>query len=158
MDFFELTAKYHEATFDKESDLDSLPEEWQRELAALWRMGADISNGSYLQFISNWSRPSYEYGSQALRKIGADAAADLVDECQALIDKQLGKRSTSWWRNLLPFKRTIHLDGQVEEGSPSELPTRVVNRVLKLSYDFMDKMDEIGELGMAYYGKHADSK
>ncbi|MCI0379160.1 MAG: DMP19 family protein [Gemmataceae bacterium] len=68
MDWFEVTSKYHEQTFSHNCRLTSLSEDWQRELAAIWRLEADVNNGAYLQFLSNWGRESYIYASQALKK------------------------------------------------------------------------------------------
>jgi hypothetical protein len=42
MDWYDVTGKYHEQTFSHECRLSSLPEEWQRELAAIWRLEADV--------------------------------------------------------------------------------------------------------------------
>jgi Domain of unknown function (DUF4375) len=84
VDWYEATGKYHERTLAHDGHLASLPAEWQRELAALWRLEADVNNGAYLQFLSNWGRDSYEYASRALRKIGAHKMAAIVDRCQAL--------------------------------------------------------------------------
>src|SRR5262249_46900008 len=83
MDWYDVTGKYHEKTFAHECRLSMLPEEWQRELAAIWRLEADVNNGAYLQFLSNWGRESYVYASQALKKIGARKMAEIVDCCQA---------------------------------------------------------------------------
>src|ERR1700728_552067 len=86
MDWYDATGKYHERTFSHDCRLSSLPEEWQRELAAIWRLEADVNNGAYLQFFSNWGRESYVYASQALRKIGARKMAEIIDRCQSLVD------------------------------------------------------------------------
>ncbi len=53
---------------------------------------ADVNNGAYLQFLGNWGRESYVYASQALKKIGARRMAQIVDDCQALIDERLEHR------------------------------------------------------------------
>src|SRR5438105_4774660 len=104
MDWLEITGKYHERTFKDEGELSSLPSAWQRELAALWRLEADINNGAYLQFLENWGRESYDYASRALKKIGAHRMAQLVDQCQALVDEHFpfeGK-SPEELRQLMP--------------------------------------------------------
>ena len=67
MDWPTLTGKYHGLTFAHDSRLTSLPEEWQRELAALWRLEADVNNGAYLQFLVNWGKESYRIALQALK-------------------------------------------------------------------------------------------
>jgi hypothetical protein len=79
MDWYEITGKYHQKAGGRA--LSSLPEEWQRELAAVWRLEADVNNGAYLQFLANWGRESYVYASQALKKIGAQKMGAIVDGC-----------------------------------------------------------------------------
>jgi len=64
MDWYEVTGRYHEKTLAQDGRLASLPEEWQRELAALWRLEADVNNGCYLQFLTNWGRESYECAAE----------------------------------------------------------------------------------------------
>ncbi|HEY4261692.1 MAG TPA: DUF4375 domain-containing protein, partial [Schlesneria sp.] len=87
MDWNEDTDHYHTMTFPNDCQLSSLAEDWQRELAALWRLEADVTNGAYLQFLVNWGRESYEYASNGLKRMGATTMASIVDECQALIDE-----------------------------------------------------------------------
>src|SRR5687767_8604146 len=59
MDWYEVTSRYHQRTLAHDAELSSLPEVWQRELAALWRLEADVNNGAYLQFLTNWRRENY---------------------------------------------------------------------------------------------------
>jgi hypothetical protein len=89
MDWFDVAGRYHERTFAHECRLSSLTTDWQRELAAVWRLEVDVNNGGYLQFLTNWGKESYVYASQALKKMGAHKMADIVDRCQALVDEHL---------------------------------------------------------------------
>src|SRR5206468_4188221 len=54
MTWFDLCGALHERTFAHGAGLSSLSNEWERELAALWRLEADVNNGAYLQFLANW--------------------------------------------------------------------------------------------------------
>jgi len=133
MNWLRMCGQYHSRTFPSQGELSSLPAEWQRELAALWRVESDVNNGAYLQFLGNWGRETYVYASQALKKIGAMQMAAIVDECQALVDTHLdGKR-----------RRFMEL--------LDSLPEEVVDRIYELSYAYMSYPDKIDELGMAYY-------
>src|SRR5947209_12843058 len=85
--WYESCCERHKRTFDHECRLSSLPTEWEREMAALWRLEADVNNGAYLQFLVNWGRESYHYASQGLKKIGAFKMANIVETCQALVDE-----------------------------------------------------------------------
>jgi hypothetical protein len=95
MEWYEITGEYHKRTFDHDARLSSLPAEWQRELAALWRCEADVNNGAYLQFLVNWGIESYVYASQALKRIGALKMAGIIDRCQALVDEHFDSEGKS---------------------------------------------------------------
>ncbi|MGH7177570.1 MAG: DMP19 family protein [Tepidisphaeraceae bacterium] len=152
MDWHDTTSKYHERTFDHESRLSALPCDWQRELAALWRLEADMNNGAYLQFLANWGRESYVHASQALKKIGAHTMADIIDRCQALVDEHFTceGQPPGELRQLLP-NPAIDSQGNPIKDVGSVLPKSVVTKVHELSYQFMNYPDDIAQLGLSYY-------
>ena len=153
MDWFNMSVKYHEQTFPHDAKLSSLPEEWQRELAALWRLEADVNNGGYLQFLENWGRDSYVYASQALKRIGAKKMAKLIDRCQALVDEHFNSegKSPGASQKLMPNTLIDASTGKVIESEGSVLPDSIVDRILDLSYEFMDYPEDIEKLGLKYY-------
>ena len=153
MDWFDLTVEYHEKTFPHKSRLSSLREEWQRELAALWRLEADVNNGGYLQFLENWGRESYEYAIQALKKIGAKKMAKLIDRCQALVDEHFSSegKSPDSLGKLLPNRVIDSSTGKEIKSEGSVLPDSILNRIYDFSYEFMDYPDDIEKLGLKYY-------
>src|SRR5262245_37873197 len=148
MDWYDLTGKYHERTFAHECRLSSLSEDWERELAALWRLEADVNNGAYLQFLVNWGRESYAYASQALKKIGARKMAEIVDRCQAFVDEHFnsGEASREQLQALLP-NRVIAHSGELVKDAGSILPEPIVERIYELSYEFMSYPESIAQLG-----------
>ena len=152
MDWYDATGKYHEQTFSHDCRLSSLPEEWQRELAAIWRLEADVNNGGYLQFLSNWGRESYVYASQALKKIGARKMAEIIDRCQALVDEHFASEGASreQMQNLMP-NPVIGRDGAIVKEAGSILPDSAVARINELSYEFMNYPDDIATLGLKHY-------
>ena len=152
MDWYDVTGKYHERTFSLESRLSSLPEEWQRELAAIWRLEADVNNGAYLQFVSNWGRDSYVYASQALKKIGAHKMAQIIDRCQAIVDEHFESegKSHEQLQHLIP-NRVIGRNGELVKEAGSVLPGAVIDRINELSYEFMDYPEDLPQLGLNYY-------
>jgi hypothetical protein len=152
MDWYQITGEYHKRTFPHEGRLSSLPQDWQRELAAIWRLEADVNNGAYLQFLSNWGPETYFYASQALKKIGARKMAEIIDRCQALVEENFDCEGATenQWRSLMPNKVTGPL-GEVVKEAGSILPDVVVDRIYELSYEFMDYPEDIGQLGLRYY-------
>lgn len=159
MDWYDATEKYHQLTFARDGSLSSLPEEWQRELATLWRLEADVNNGAYLQFLQNWGEESYTYASQALKKIGAHRMGEIVDCCQALIDEHFdtkGKSPEEKWQ-LLP-NPVIDLQGNLIKESGSVLPESILARINELSYEFMKYPEDLLELGSTYYRAHIEGE
>lgn len=155
MDWYDITGKYHEQTFAHDCRLSSLREEWQRELAALWRLEADVNNGAYLQFFVNWGRESYVYASQGLGKMGAGRVAFIVNSCQALIDEHFDDPGASQdERRCLLRARVIGRDGELIKEAGSILPDSVLDRIEQLSYEFMDYPENLAELGLKYYRPH----
>lgn len=158
MDWFDVTCRYHTQTFDHECRLSSLPAEWQRELAAIWRLEADVNNGAYLQFLTNWGRESYVYASQALKKMGAYKMAEIIDRCQALVDEHfnIDEASKAEIDMLMP-NPVIGRDGSIIKKAGSILPERILDRILELSYEFMDYPENITELGLRHYQSFVQS-
>lgn len=153
MDWYEVTDDYHGRTLDHDGRLSSLPEEWQRELAAQWRLEADVNNGGYLQFLCNWGHESYAYASRALKRIGADRMAEIIDRCQALVDEHFDceGKSQDELGQLMP-NALIGMDGKRIKEDGSILPQAVLERIDELSYEFMDYPDDVPALGLEYYG------
>lgn len=157
MDWYDITGKFHERTFSGDCELQSLPEEWQRELAAIWRLEGDVNNGAYIQFFSNWGRESYVYASRALHKMGAKKMATIVDTCQALIDEHSKSDDPSHEarRDLMPNK-IMQFDGKVVKEEGSTLPDSVVEQIYDLSDEFIHYPDDIAKLGYEYYREHIE--
>jgi hypothetical protein len=152
MDWGNATLRYHKRTFEHEGRLSSLSEEWQRELAALWRLEADVNNGAYLQFLVNWGRESYPYASQALKKIGAHRTAAIIDSCQTLVDEHFDTSSATQEKraSLMP-NELIGDGGEILKPAGSILPKIVLDRIYELSSEFMDYPDDIERLGSEFY-------
>lgn len=156
--WFKLTGRFHELSLENDS-LAALPEVWQRELAALWRLEADVNNGAYPQFLTNWGFETYEYASRALHTIGAKKMAVIVDECQKLIDKHIDSKNASQ-ETLLEMIDIAVLETAGGQGKPagSSLSQETLDRVYELSYEFMDYPDDIATLGLAHYTPIAAAK
>jgi len=152
MNWSEATGKYHAQTLPHNCQLTSLPETWQRELAALWRLETAVNNGAYLQFVVNWGKETYVDASRALRKIGAHQMADLVDRCQALVDEHFDTEgATDEQRMLLIPNPVIGRDGKRTPRGVSPLPDAVIERIHELSYEFMGYPDDLATLGLNFY-------
>lgn len=107
MDWFHMCIQPHERTIPQDGKLSSLPTEWERELAALWRLEADVNNGAYVQFLCNWGDESHDYASQALKKIGAKRMAQIVDQCHALVVEHVADAQLDYDRTLAALPKRI---------------------------------------------------
>ena len=155
MDWYDITGKYHEQTFADDCRLSSLSADWQRELAALWRLEADVNNGAYLQFLQNWGRESYVYASQALKKIGAHKMGEIIDRCQVLVDEHFDSenRTPEEHKQLMP-NPIMDRHGTLIKEPGSVLPDDVVDRITALSHEFMKYPEDLARLGMSYYSSY----
>jgi hypothetical protein len=158
VEWHEITGKYHALTIAHGCRLSSLPHEWQRELAALWRLEGDVNNGGYLQFFANWGHETYRYANQALKKIGATKVAGIVDHCQALVDEHFDAdtESAADSKRLLP-NRIINLQGETVKDASSVLPESVLVRLYQLSYEFMAYPNDVAALGLSHYRARLES-
>lgn len=154
MDWYEYSGSRHAATLDNDGRLDSLAHEWERELASLWRLEADVNNGAYLQFLANWGYDTYGYARAALHKIGAYSMARLIEECQMEVEKYLDcSTATAQELQGLSPGAIVGEDGRIIKEEGSILPEKAINRIMDLSYEFMAYPDDIAALAEAYYVK-----
>src|SRR5687767_6895616 len=130
MEWSAITRSAHERTLAHGARLQSLPTEWERELAALWRLENELSDGLYFDFLIAWGRESYLYASQALEKVGAQRMGAIVRECQAIVDEHMTR------------------DDPTSPEIDAALPSEPYGRVIDLSLEFEDYVENLAQLGM----------
>jgi hypothetical protein len=158
MDWYDAASMYYKRTWPHDSRLSVLTADWQRELVALMLVDREIGNGAYLQFFANYGREVYEYASRALKVIGAKRMAEIVDNCQALIDEHSPTAGmTSAERVQLLPNKIIGRDGKIAKKTGSPLPDSVLDRIMELSYEFMRYPDPVGDLAQAHFGLMIES-
>jgi len=86
IDWYDYTNTFHKKTFPNDGNLDSLSEEYQRELASIWRL-SDVYNGGYIQFIGNWGLVTHRYAVKALENIGAVKKETILKDCYSALMK-----------------------------------------------------------------------
>jgi hypothetical protein len=158
MEWYVAANEFERRTDAHNGRLESLSTEWQRELVALERLHRDVLNGGYLQFLVNGGRESYVYASRALKTIGAHRMADIIDRCQALVDKHFPsvRKSRNNLESLLP-NAVVDPQGNVIKKAGSVLPEVVCERISELSYEFMDFPDDSNTLAQRHYGPLIES-
>lgn len=159
LDWYEITDRYHGRSIRSDCDLAALAEEWQRELASLWRLEADVNNGGYLQFINNWGLESFKYALAGLRKIGANQMANLIEECQNLVELHVDGSSpeSERYQDLMP-NPIINVDGTITTPLKSPIPVDILDRIDELSNQFIDYPDDIATLGVAFYARYIQAE
>lgn len=60
------------------------PEE--QEIAALWKLLADMANGGFLQFFCNWGHSCYLHATRGLARLGASQALACVEAQYAVVE------------------------------------------------------------------------
>jgi hypothetical protein len=152
LEWYDITDRYHGQSLDADGDLATLSNDWQRELAALWRVEADVNNGGYLQFINNWGPDSLEHALAGLQKIGAQKMASLIEECHRLVEMYVDPTlpKDERFRDLMP-NPVIDPNGTITIPPPSPIPDAVLEKIDALSYEFMNYPDDIAALGLRYY-------
>lgn len=152
MDWDDLTDEYQKKTLESGGGLSSLVHDWQRELAAVWRLEADVNNSTYVQFIESWGVESYDYALQCLKNIGAKRMARIIEKCHKLVLKNTDSSlpDSERFRGLIS-NPLINADGSVTTPPPSPLSESVAQKICDLSYRFMEYPDDLAALGVAYY-------
>lgn len=153
VDWWDAAEVLCERMLNASNGIASLSEDWQRDLLALMLVNRDVNNGGYLQFLANHGREAYVYASRSLTRIGAHRMADIIDQCQALVDEHVvteGKETAELW-NLMP-NRVILPDGSIREPEPV-LPRWVIDRTYDLSSEFMAYPENVEQLADAYFAR-----
>lgn len=158
MDWYDAAIEYAKRTYEHDCCLSSLSADWQRELVALMWVNMDVSNGGYLQFLVNNGREAYVYAHRALKTIGADKMADLIERCQAIVDEffPCEGKSADELEQLLP-NQIIGRDGRTVKEAGSVLPEFVLERISELSYEFSEYSDDVSELAERRFRRLIDS-
>ena len=133
IDWYDYTNTFHKKTFPNDGNLDSLSEEYQRELASIWRL-SDVYNGGYIQFIGNWGLVTHRYAVKALENIGAVKKETILKDCYSALMK-------------------YYIDGKGYTEIRDCIPNAVYQYVLDKSYEFMMDKENVELLGIAFY-KH----
>ncbi|GAB2959965.1 hypothetical protein GCM10027048_29260 [Hymenobacter coalescens] len=58
----------------------------EQNLAALWKLEADMYNGGFVQFFCNWGYECYGYATRGLAHIGAQQGLALVKQAYQVIE------------------------------------------------------------------------
>jgi len=113
--------------------LDALPLR-EQQLAALWRLEADVNNGGFLQFFCNWGEANCRTAIAALADVGALKMHSLVQQMRAMLDRLDGSPKIQALMDLY------------QQLSPAELET-----LQTLDEAFWEYPDRLSKLGVLHF-------
>jgi hypothetical protein len=84
--WYDFTSHFVQKLIDHRSDWAALREE-EQDLAALWKLEADMYNGGFVQFFCNWGYECYGYATRCLARIGAAECLGIVEKAYGVIER-----------------------------------------------------------------------
>jgi len=95
--WFDATIKYVEKLSVNNENWDALTEE-EQDLAALWKLEADMYNGGFIQFFCNNGYKCYLYAIRCLEKLNAMQALDIIKAQYGIMQRlENDKRIKELW-------------------------------------------------------------
>jgi len=110
--------------------------EYEQELAALWKLEADMNNGGFVQFFCNWGIECYEISLKGLQKIGASKMLSIIESEFEIVDS-VYQRSKSQIEEYWDIAKYITDDER--------------KKLDRLDEEFWKYPDNISALGYKYY-------
>jgi tetratricopeptide (TPR) repeat protein len=77
--WFNFTGKFNKKLIENGGDWDALSEK-EQELAALWKLEADMYNGGFIQFFCNWGYTCYMHAVRGLTRLKAEQPLGIIQE------------------------------------------------------------------------------
>ena len=94
----DYSIKFNSKLVDLNGDWSKLDKD-EQEIAALWKLSADINNGGFIQFFCNWGFECLCYALRGLKRIEDTSLYDLLaDAYYDVLDKfKNDTRLTAYW-------------------------------------------------------------
>lgn len=68
-------------------DFPAQPEE-QKVFSAIWALESQVNNGGFSQYFASWDGETANFAPSALRRIGAQACASIVERALAVVSSE----------------------------------------------------------------------
>lgn len=62
--------------------------EQQKVFSAIWALEGQVNNGGFAQYFSSWDGDTANFAPSALRRIGANSCAEIVERALKIVSKQ----------------------------------------------------------------------
>lgn len=77
--------------------------ETEQEIAALWKLGADLFNEGFLEFFVNWGYDCYTYAMRGIERVGCIKLYKLLDKAyKKVFEKFQDDNSITSYEDILP--------------------------------------------------------
>ena len=95
--WFDFTIKFVDKLTKNKNNWDSLSEK-EQELAALWKLEADMYNGGFIQFFCNWGYECFQHAIRCLTQLKAEECLNIVQQQYKIIERlENDKRIKELW-------------------------------------------------------------
>ena len=84
--WFDFTIQFVNKLSENNDDWDALSEQ-EQELAALWKLEADMYNGGFIQFFCNWGYTCYLHAIRSLTRLEAKQALSIIQQQYQIIQR-----------------------------------------------------------------------
>ncbi len=78
--------------------------ETEKEIAALWKLTADVFNEGLLEFFVNWGYDCYTYAMRGIKRVGCDELYKLLDNAyKKVLDKFKNDKRIKSYEDILQY-------------------------------------------------------
>lgn len=120
-------------------NFDSQPEE-QKVFSAIWTLESEVNNGGFLQYFENDGGETVNFAPTALRRIGANTCADIVQRAIQTVSGTAIPSDTHAWETLL-----------------EEINDEASEKLDGLDSEFFKYPDDLTELLFEFVREHPDA-
>lgn len=94
--WYDFTSKFVDKLIKNNDDWETLSEK-EQELAALWKLEADMYNGGFLQFFCNWGYPCYLHAVRCLERMKAYECLEIIQTQYKIIQRLENTQMNELW-------------------------------------------------------------
>lgn len=132
--WFDYSIQFHSKLVERGEDWSQL-DEVEQEIAALWKLCVDMSEGGLLEFFCNWGYDCFCYALRGLKRIGDDTLYTLLkDTYHAVLEHfKEDDRLTEYW-DILKYL-TEEEEAQLE-ATTTQFDETECEKLTRLAYEY----------------------
>lgn len=107
----------------------------EQEIAALWKLTADIDNGGFLQFFCNWGYECYWYAMRGIQRIGDKTLLELLHSTYTkVLDKFKEDKRLTYYSDIPKY--LTEEDNKILQDTDVEFWESEGDTLCKTAYEF----------------------